>query len=112
MGIPADGGCGQLNLNPRGSIRGYRGRIVQLADRLSTVLERPVIDKTGLAGIYDVVLTWTPDPTASATGNPSADPVGPSLFAAIQQQLGLKLESGRGPVDVIVVDHAEKPDGK
>jgi uncharacterized protein (TIGR03435 family) len=95
--------CGTVNPGP-GRISGHRGRISQLADRLSTMLGRTVVDKTGLTGIYDIDLTWTPDATVAAT-----ELSGPSLFTAIQEQLGLKLEGGKGPVEVIVVDSAEKP---
>jgi uncharacterized protein (TIGR03435 family) len=111
IGVPVNGPCGNVNLNPTGSIKGYRGRVAQLVDRLSTVLGRPVVDKTGLDGLFDISLTWTPDPTSGVPANPFVDPNGPSLFTAIQEQLGLKLQSSRGPVDVIVVDHAEKPGG-
>jgi uncharacterized protein (TIGR03435 family) len=92
--------CGTVNPGP-GRINGHRGRISQLADRLSTLLGRTVVDKTGLTGWYDIALSWTPDP----------DLLGGSLFTTIQEQLGLKLESGKGPVEVIVVDSAEKPSG-
>jgi uncharacterized protein (TIGR03435 family) len=84
-------------------------------------LGRPVLDKTGLAGKYDFTLTWGPDdnrpPTlaggASNDSSPSvaSDSNGPPLLTAIQEQLGLKLESGKGPVEVIVIDHIERPSG-
>ncbi len=64
---------------------------------------RTVIDKTGLAGNYDIDLKWTPD------DQQSADDAGPSLFTALEEQLGLKLESAKGPVDVFVIDYVEKP---
>jgi uncharacterized protein (TIGR03435 family) len=80
---------------------------------LSNVLGRTVIDKTGIDGAFDMTLLWTPDdgfamqiPDAPGQAN---DPAGPSLFTAIQEQLGLKLDSGKGPVDVVVIDHAEPP---
>ncbi len=102
--------CGNVNLNPVGGrINGRRGRMVQLVDRLSTVLGRPVVDKTGLAGLYNITLAWTPDPTlAQLTPNPPSDSLGPSIFTAVQEQLGLKLESVKGPVEVIVLDSAVK----
>ena len=72
---------------------------------------RFVIDKTGLTGPYDLDLQWTPDPAAA--GGPPQGPPGPgdgaSLFAAIQEQLGLKLEAKRGPVELLVLDSAERP---
>jgi len=67
-------------------------------------MERPVIDQTGLTGRFDFVLTWTPD--ASHTGDPNA---APGIFTAVQEELGLKLEPTKGPADVLVVDHVERP---
>lgn len=79
------------------------------------VLNRPVVDQTGLTGRFDFTLKWTPDETQfsdlggykpPATENPDAPP---DLFTAIQQELGLKLESTKAPVDVLVIDHVERP---
>jgi uncharacterized protein (TIGR03435 family) len=73
---------------------------------------RPVVDRTGLTGIYDLELTWTPDqPPAARDGAPplAIDPNGPSLFTAVQEQLGLKLEPTTGPVEMLVIDSAERP---
>jgi uncharacterized protein (TIGR03435 family) len=74
-------------------------------------LNRPVVDRTGLSGNFDVNLRFTPEhiPDASDGPFPLPDPGGPSLFTAVQEQSGLKLESQRGPVDVLVIDQAEKP---
>jgi uncharacterized protein (TIGR03435 family) len=67
---------------------------------------RTVVDKTGLAGLYTFELKWTPDnPSASASPDLSA----PSIFTALQEQLGLKLESTKVPLDTIVIDHVEMP---
>ena len=74
-----------------------------LADQLAARLGRPVIDKTGLTGRYDVTLKWTPDGTEAAPDSP------PSIFTATQEQLGLKLESTKGPVETLVIDHVEEP---
>ena len=74
---------------------------------------RPVVDKTGLTGVYDLDLTWTPEqgppgPDGTAPqAAPSSDSV--SLFTAVQEQLGLKLDAQRGPVDVLVIESAERP---
>ena len=83
---------------------------------LNLVLDRPVIDKTGIAGRFDIHLEFSSDqvtpgllglaPEASAT---ASDPTGPTIFTAIQEQLGLKLVSAKGPVEFLVIDHAEKP---
>jgi uncharacterized protein (TIGR03435 family) len=75
-----------------------------LASYLSSITGRRVIDQTGLTGPYTFSLKWTPD-DRPATGDTSA----PSLVTAIQEQLGLKLESTKGPVEILVIDHAEKP---
>ncbi|HEX3875714.1 MAG TPA: TIGR03435 family protein [Bryobacteraceae bacterium] len=99
--------CGTVN-PARGRIFGQRGRISQLCDRLSALLGRTVVDKTGLAGAYDIELTFAPDP---APGVPDSEPAGPSLFTAMREQLGLKLESGKGPVEVVVVDSAVRVEG-
>jgi uncharacterized protein (TIGR03435 family) len=69
---------------------------------------RVVIDKTGLTGSYDLDLQWTPDP-AAGQAQPAAGGDGASLFAALQEQLGLKLEAKRGPVEVLVIESAERP---
>ncbi len=75
-----------------------------LTSYLSSILGRGVTDQTGLKGSSKFSLKWTPDDQpAPATGS------APSLFTAIQEQLGLKLESTKGPVDILVIDHAEKP---
>jgi uncharacterized protein (TIGR03435 family) len=85
--------------------------IADLARNLSTVAGRSVVDKTGLNGNFDVELTWTPDgPAGSApAGGPTPVNDGPSLFTALQEQLGLKLDPQRGPVEVLVIDSVAKP---
>lgn len=79
---------------------------------LSQQMGRPVVDRTGLIAHYDFKLEWAPDPTSSDPRDsiPSApDPADPTLFTAIQDQLGLKLEAQKGPVEILVIDHAERP---
>jgi uncharacterized protein (TIGR03435 family) len=73
---------------------------------LSQYLTHTVVDKTGLRGLYDVRLQWSPEAESATT---TMDPSGPSLFAAVQQQLGLRLVSTKGQVEVIVIDSAQKP---
>ena len=81
----------------------------------TAVLDRPVVDKTGLQGRWDFTLRWTPDETQFAgmgvrVPPPSNDPdAPPGLFTAFQEQLGLKLEASRAPVEVLVVDKIDKP---
>jgi uncharacterized protein (TIGR03435 family) len=92
--------------------------MAQFAALLSGRVQRVVIDRTGLTGNFDFDLTWTPDqmpqgqpgpPPPGAPPLPPIDPNGPSIFTAVQEQLGLKLESTKGPVDVVVIDRAEQP---
>jgi uncharacterized protein (TIGR03435 family) len=88
--------------------------IARLAPTLSRLLGRPVVDETGVTGNFDMKMEWTPDGTEVAfmpsdTPKPPADAAGPSIFAALPEQLGLKLEPKKGPAEVFVIDHAEKP---
>ena len=81
------------------------------AETLAGQLSRTVIDKTGLTGVYDLKLKWTPDRLlneAADDGTANANRP-PPLLTALPEQLGLKLESAKGPVETLVVDHAEKP---
>jgi uncharacterized protein (TIGR03435 family) len=75
------------------------------------LLDRPVVDKTGLTGRYDFDLEWAPDETQFDGEVPAASPdaQSPPFFTAIEQQLGLRLKATRGPVDALIVDQAEQP---
>ncbi len=81
----------------------------------AAVLDRPVVDQTGLPGRYDFTLTWTPDEfqfgglRADAPPPPANTDAPPDLFTAMQQQLGLKFDSVKAPAEVLVIDHVEKP---
>jgi uncharacterized protein (TIGR03435 family) len=106
--------CGNSSVNPsRLSAIGIP--IVNLVPMLEMVLERTVVDRTTLIGNFDVSMEWAPNETqamqwpSDLPKPPQSDVAGPSLFVAIQEQLGLKLESAKGPVEVVVIDHAEKP---
>jgi len=98
----------------RSDMNGYMASMLELSNVLSQRLGRSVVDRTGLAGKFDFKLIWTPGPGEGGSdippGTAAAGDGGPSIFTAIQEQLGLRLESSRGPVDVLVVDRAEKPD--
>jgi uncharacterized protein (TIGR03435 family) len=85
------------------------GNFVSLLQR--AILDRPVVDKTGLSGRYDFDLEWAPDETQFGGDVPpaTAAATSPPLFEAIQQELGLKLEATKGPVDALVVDIAQRP---
>jgi uncharacterized protein (TIGR03435 family) len=76
--------------------------ISRLALKLSVLLRVPVVDQTGVSGSFDFTLRWIPDGAADPTA-------GPSLFTAIQEQLGLRLEARKVPTDMLVVDRAEPP---
>jgi uncharacterized protein (TIGR03435 family) len=98
-----------------GSLPAVNATMADLATVMQTaVLDRPVVDRTGLASRYDFTLTWTPDETQFASMGvkvppPPADATAPSLFTAIQAQLGLKFEPSRAPVDVMVIDSVDHP---
>jgi bla regulator protein blaR1 len=74
-------------------------------------LDRPIFDQTGLSGNYDFVLKWTPEPNGPppSGANVQSDQSGPTFLEALKEQLGIKLESQTGPVDVLVIDHVEQP---
>lgn len=104
---------------PLCGIRATGGRMMgggqspsQIATVLSPILRRTVIDKTNMTGTFDFELTWTPEPTITvATGAPvtPVDPDAPSIFTALREQLGLKLEAATVPIDVLVIDRVERP---
>jgi uncharacterized protein (TIGR03435 family) len=99
--------------------RASMGGPVGLAEVLSHLTDRLVVDKTALTGKYNFKLEWAPEPgefppppgdaPPAALSSPPADPNGPSLFTALHEQLGLKLESRKGPVEVMVIDRVERP---
>jgi uncharacterized protein (TIGR03435 family) len=106
-----DGDCGKIvNPDPNappaacggetanmGHIVGHRTNFDELATNLAMMVDREVVNKTGLTGSYDLTLNWSPDATTES-----------SIFTALDEQLGLRLEAGRGPVNVLVVDSADK----
>jgi uncharacterized protein (TIGR03435 family) len=71
------------------------------------VIDRQVVDKTGLTGKYDFTIRFSPDNAATQESPSTAD--APSIFTALQEQLGLKLEPAKAPVDSLVIDHIERP---
>jgi uncharacterized protein (TIGR03435 family) len=98
--------------------------LAELADYLSASVRRHVVDRTGLTGLFDLELTWTPDQPPPAdtpdrivvggvdidlTGGAKVDPNGAGMLTALREQLGLRLESARGPVDVLVIERVERP---
>jgi uncharacterized protein (TIGR03435 family) len=98
----------------RGRAQGFAAPMQMLADNLANTVGRPVVDKSGLEGRYDWKLEWAPDPGIAIPGPNTAQPQpadapGPTIFTAVQEQLGLKLESARGPVDTWVIDKIDRP---
>ncbi len=104
--------CGGFNVRNRSHLHGERVSLRQLAEVLSFILNRTVLDQTGLKGNFDMQLDWTPDDGQfRGAERPDAAPVdasGPTVYTALQEQAGLKLESRRGPVEILVIDRAEK----
>jgi uncharacterized protein (TIGR03435 family) len=98
-------------------IEGWKIDMPLFVGALSDIVGRPVMDKTGFTGTFDVHLEFTPEGTAFAGGLPGMpgglpqgiDTSGPSIFTAAQERLGLKLESQKAPAEILVIDHAEKP---
>jgi uncharacterized protein (TIGR03435 family) len=88
---------------PVNAIMFSKASMAQFASTLSGFADRPVLDKTGLTGAYDLKLQWSDDSQAAQ------DSGAPSLFTAVQEQLGLKLEAQRSPVEVLIIDQAERP---
>jgi bla regulator protein blaR1 len=84
-------------------------RIPLLVSLLANNFDRPVLDETGLTGSYNLNLKWTPDPKPGAPTSATTDPAGPSLFTALEEQLGLKLQAARRPIEVLVIDHIDHP---
>jgi uncharacterized protein (TIGR03435 family) len=110
---PPGGKCGGFATRP-GFFDGRRVTVAQVASLLSGRSGRLVVDRTGISGFFDVTLSWTPDanqlpPGPPPDGVPPFDPSGPSLFAAIQEQLGLRLEPTTAETDHFVIERIERP---
>jgi len=109
---PGDGGPGFRLVFQGARLPGRNATIGQLAFVLQArVLDRPVLDKTGLTGNFDFDLFWMPNETQFGGRGAAmpADSDSPDIFTAVQEQLGLKLEPQKGPVDVLMIDQAERP---
>jgi len=108
--------CGNMINGLSPSVEALGTTLDEFSKTLRVVLDRPVIDKTGITGRFDIHVGFSREGTAldgfrPLNGPPlAADPRGPtSIFTALQDQVGLRLESGRGPVDTLVIDHIERP---
>jgi uncharacterized protein (TIGR03435 family) len=107
-----EGGQHEVGMSSEpGEIRAMGVPMDRAIQALSVQLGRVVVDKTGLAGKYAFTLKWTPDTEAApaAANGDATDVSGPSIFTAVQEQLGLKLESSKGPVKILAIDHVEPP---
>jgi len=105
-------GSPQSMMSNRASLKATRASLASIAQTLASITQRPVHDETALQGYYDLKLEWTPD--AAPVGPESVErppdvASGPSLLTALQEQLGLKLEGRKGPVEILVIDRAEHP---
>jgi uncharacterized protein (TIGR03435 family) len=113
---PGRGGGCQMMMTP-GRMQAAGQPLAAVASLLANQVGRPVLDKTGMGGAFDFTLTWLPEmgrgapvaPLPPGIELPPIDPDAPSLFTALQEQLGLKLEPGRAPVDVIVIESIQPP---
>lgn len=119
------GGNGTITVGARGAVTFHALPLTILVQMLTTQLGRTVVDKTGLTGKYDFTWQFVPDPSqvraaaeaqlpGGGAGNGSgqtlpSDPQGSSVFTAVQEQLGLKLDSGKGPVEIVIIEHVERP---
>jgi uncharacterized protein (TIGR03435 family) len=102
-GTTVSGGKGQMR------VAGSDHTLALLAEQLSRMVGRVVLDKTGIDGRFDLTLTWTPDDSTGAGRASPPENSGPSIFTALQEQLGLKLKPAKGPVLILVIDQISMP---
>jgi uncharacterized protein (TIGR03435 family) len=117
--LPGNGALPRVSIIRRGRLTTQGTNMPALADQLSSVLGRTVLDKTALTGMYDLTLEWQPDENQvvmframgvpAGFGAPPPDWPGPTLFTALEEQLGLRLESQKGPVEMFTIERIEKP---
>lgn len=106
----------QLAVSPAGSIDIEGSGLTDLSGLLGLILDRPVIDKTGIAGKFNIHLRFSQEGLAAGNSGDAGrvaaaavDPNGATVFTAVQEQLGLRLVPAKGPIDVLVIDHVERP---
>jgi len=102
---PREGSNSGIWTEQPGEFHGGKASTAAIATFLSEVMDRYVVDRTGIEGVFDFTLTWPPHTIADR----SPDANGSSIFTAIQEQLGLKLVSAKGPVEILIIDHVERP---
>lgn len=103
--------CGNFELGPDG-VTLVSAPIASLTPRLARLLGRPVVDKTGLTNSFNIHIAWSPDQFLAMQPPPDVQPqdtTGPSIFTVFREQLGIELKGQRAPVEIFVVEHAEKP---
>jgi uncharacterized protein (TIGR03435 family) len=98
-----------MMLATRRWLSGGTRTMAQLAATLQSMVGKPVVDQTGLAGAFDVDLQWSPDDIGGASSGETSVNDGLSIFGAVQKQLGLKLVAQRDQFDVLEIDHVERP---
>ena len=106
--VPGTVPCGGFALY-ESRLTGNRDQLSALTKPLSRIVGRPVVDKTGLTQYFDLTLEWAPDLAGAANARANTDTNLPSIFTALQEQLGLKLEADKEPIETLVVERAEKP---
>lgn len=101
---------GQSSVDTRHGFMTMRGPMSTIAEALSRNTDLPVVDKTGLTGAYKCELDWTPTNAQAGPPDPTGrtGPIGPDIFDAVQEQLGLKLVPQKAPIEVLIIDHIEK----
>jgi uncharacterized protein (TIGR03435 family) len=101
-------GAGGFIIGP-GKLAGQGITLSTFAANLGSPIDSFVVDKTGIPGKYDIALQWDPNPNAAADGATTTADNGPSLFTALQDQLGLKLVPAKVPMDTVIIDHVDRP---
>jgi uncharacterized protein (TIGR03435 family) len=102
-------GHGSKTDNGRGNLVITNATMDRFAEILSRQMDLPVVNRTGIDGVFNLKLKWTPESTKSSKPEDGTVAEGPSIFTAIQEQLGLRLHAQKIPLEVLVIDHAEKP---
>jgi bla regulator protein blaR1 len=104
-------GSPQSMMTGRATFKATRASVDSIAKALGSITSRPVYDETGLKGYWDFKMEWTPEAAAAAPDaiERPVEAAGPTLFTALQEQMGLKLEARKGPVEIVVIDRAERP---